>query len=142
MMMATVALAYYAYVTAKEGKKGRETNSIEKQLEKVYTPMCEILSHAKSHTQTNNQGQEIRYAMIFGSDHEKLLDILENYGHYLEREVRPRVRELLANCSCTQSARDAGYVLYSDTEYKECRRSIAERREKLLTTLTAPAEAI
>jgi hypothetical protein len=45
-------------------------------------------------------------------------------------EVHPRVRQLLTNVEYMTN-----YILYSETEYKECPRSIAERREKLLTAL-------
>jgi hypothetical protein len=51
MVAVTIALAYYAYKTIDEAKKDRTKDSIEKQLEKLCSPIFEILIRAKPYEQ-------------------------------------------------------------------------------------------
>jgi hypothetical protein len=47
MVLLTVALVYYSRVAIVEGNKNRKKDSIEKQLERVYSPLYDILRRAK-----------------------------------------------------------------------------------------------
>ena len=56
MVAVTVALAYYAYTTIEEGKKGHRADPIERQLELFYNPMIEIMEKADLWTAAYDAG--------------------------------------------------------------------------------------
>jgi hypothetical protein len=81
MMIATMFLAIYAYVTIDEGKKARTLDMCEKQLVNLFNPMAHILSRTLEYIPEDiSLG---KYQMLLEGDVEELREMFVKYGHYL-----------------------------------------------------------
>jgi hypothetical protein len=93
MTGATLALAYYAFVTIREGKKDRRKDTIEKMLENLYSPLYGILRRAKF---GNGERSDARQShgfewVIDESELAQILEMTQTYGHYLDRNELAKV---------------------------------------------------
>lgn len=124
MVAVTLAIVYYARVTIKEGNKARKADSIERQLEKFYNPMYEIMNEA---VEQQNEHEKIeRIVRVHHESHEKLDEIFLNYGHYLDLIDQDKVRKLL------HSPKERGYDRsYPDEGFRDCLLTINAIRLKL-----------
>ena len=93
MVGATLALAYYAYVTIEEGKKNRRKDTIEKKLERLYSPLYEIMWRARHEKSPEREwvrkpgGDSLSRDWAFlETEFEKVRSIFGRYGHYLEAD--------------------------------------------------------
>ena len=130
MVFLTLALVYYSRVAIVEGAKNRKKGSIEKQLEKLYNPMFEILDTAKS-TEVTTAGAFPylpvgRHRLLDAPD--DVRSILLNYGHYLRATEHHKIRELLST----------KFLPYTpEADHAECLAFIREKREQLTAELKA-----
>jgi hypothetical protein len=101
MMIATVVLAIYAYVTIREGKKTRNLDEYERELVNLFNPMSTILSRPKGYTDpfviTDDSGKSYtgHYQMLLEKDVNELREIFVKYGHYLEGSRYHDIESLL-----------------------------------------------
>jgi len=87
----TSALAYYAYVTINEGRKDRRKDTIEKKLTDAFSPLSAILLKAR------DRGRKIDPS-TWAFDQSEINQIekaVSNFGHYLDKTQRARIREIL-----------------------------------------------
>jgi hypothetical protein len=80
-LLAAIAVAMYAYKTVYEMTKDRRKDVVEKKLEKVYTPIYEILLGARERGRTNHGPSTWDLDMGEG---EKIKGIMRDYGHYFK----------------------------------------------------------
>jgi hypothetical protein len=88
---ATVVLAYYAWVTIEEGKKNRRKDTVERMLADMYSPIYAILLKAKGTSQGDSRDPfRERYPnlqwVLMRTQLERLLGIIDQYGHYFDEE--------------------------------------------------------
>jgi hypothetical protein len=98
MVFLTFALVYYARVAVVEGNKNRKKDSIEKQLENVYSPLYDILRRAKfaEDREIIRQYHSQREYALTEEEFKRVREIIERFGHYLgsqERMAIPKVLE-------------------------------------------------
>lgn len=89
-VVATIFIIHYAQVTIEEGKKNRRKDMIEKQLEKVYSPLYEILRRAR-HEKERDLIRKILPPTDYVLEEREFIkarEVLEDFGHYLPRQVR------------------------------------------------------
>ena len=88
MAAATVALVRYAHVTIEEGKKDRRKDMIERQLEKVYSPLYEILRRAKFENGDRSKARQVlRVDWVAHLDeYTRMREIVVVFGHYFENQ--------------------------------------------------------
>jgi hypothetical protein len=98
MMIATAFVAYYAYVTIREGRKNRRKDTIEKMLENAYSPLYEILRRAKFGDERNIIRQAIspREYVLEEEEFTQVREIVERFGHYLGHQERIALTNALA----------------------------------------------
>lgn len=91
MIGVTFALVYYAYVTINEGRKDRRKDTIEKKLTDAFSPLSAILLKAR------DRGRKIDpSAWAFDqSEMNQIEEVVSNFGHYLDKTQRARIREIL-----------------------------------------------
>jgi hypothetical protein len=80
-LLAAIAVALYAYKTVYEMMKDRRKATVEKKLEKVYTPIYEILLGARERGRTNHGPSTWA---VRGEEMERIKAIIREYGHYFE----------------------------------------------------------
>ena len=88
---ATCLIAYYAYVTIREGKRDRKKDTLEKMLENLYSPLYAILERARFES---NQDRKLVRGMssetlprdyaIADKELRQIHRIIERFGHYFE----------------------------------------------------------
>jgi len=140
MLCLTYGLVHYAKATIEEGKKDRKKDAIEKKLEKIYSPIFDILHKAKFDT--------TRYAWKIGSDESLVLvreyreihKRLATYGHYLPTENLQKFENALKKHRYTR-LKDASefYYLFSEADiglHYEYFRTERDRLAKELEDLT------
>ena len=132
MIAVTIALAYYARVAIVEAKEGRRRDSIEKQLEKLYNPMFEILDTAKpveitADSAAAHGGTPAGKYRWLGA-HDDVRSILRNHGHYLRATEHDKIRELLSTEFLPE---------VPEADHAECLAFIREKREQLAAELKA-----
>ena len=139
MIAVTIALAYYARVAIVEAKKDRRKDSIEKQLEKLYNPLFEILERGEVHPELGGM-----YRKVLNSDIDQILSILLNYGHYLGSTERDRMKKALDMRECTLGDKHVllrddwdptGSLHKLEVSYSQCLSYITEKREQLTAEL-------
>jgi hypothetical protein len=91
---ATIALVYYAAVTIREAQRDRRKKTVERMLERIYSPMVEIMMRARyDHAgrraavlrEPTKDGHSRDYTFSF-QEFDQLKRILERYGYYLGKE--------------------------------------------------------
>ena len=129
MTAATVALARYAYVTIEEGKKDRRKDTIEKQLENVYTPIYEILRLAR------DRGQPLDSSTwaVSKKELERIDKIIATFGHYFGRDDLERFRKTLQRGKEEPAYKET--MLYQTAEINDAVQYIEKRRKDLMTEL-------
>jgi hypothetical protein len=90
MMIATAFVAYYAYVTIREGRKNRRKDTIEKMLEHTYSPLYELLRRAQfaSDRVTIQLANPQREYALTEEEFREVWEIIERFGHYLGSQER------------------------------------------------------
>jgi hypothetical protein len=78
-LFASVAVALYAYKTVHEMMKDRRKDTVEKKLEKVYTPIYETLLGAREKGRSNHDPSTWDISV---KEIEHIKDIMKEYGHY------------------------------------------------------------
>jgi hypothetical protein len=123
--VATVVLAIYAVVTVREGNKARRIASIERQLDRFYNPMYEIMTEAVE--QQNEQQRSGRIVSVGEDNAKKLNETFLHYGHHLGRPTdQHKIRHLL------HFPQGKGYdYVYPDDEFKDCLNIITVVRARL-----------
>jgi len=143
MVALTFALVYYSRVAIVEGNKGRKKDSIEKQLEKLQSPMFEILDRAKPYEEELLSHEDLqlglaqrfavgKYHYVSIEDHRILWRNLTNYSHYLDKKEHDELRRLLESGDKLISG---GERFYPDANYTECLGSVSKRRTQLTSEL-------
>lgn len=91
--IATVVLVVYSYLMIKEGKKNRRKDTIEKELEQVYSPIYEIMRRARHETSQDRQDIRARECRKGPRDwafeereYEEIRKIFATFGHYLDSD--------------------------------------------------------
>jgi hypothetical protein len=136
MVAVTIALAYYARVAIVEAKEGRRRDSIEKQLEKLYGPMFEIMDAAVCETEERRKKAAPRefeqiIEMHFES-YQKLWNVFLSYGHYFDSLIHDSISRLLL------FPVEFGYVRkYPESEFKFWLGWIKDQRQRLRIELIA-----
>jgi hypothetical protein len=138
MVAVTIALAYYARVAIVEAKNDRRKDSIEKQLEKLFSPMFEILDTAGRLDVTPESPRPTfveegnKYRVLANEDIANLWTLLLNYGHYLDPTEHDKMRTLLS----TEPKEGWGTSLYfPEADYNEWLGFAAQKREQLRAEL-------
>ncbi len=87
---ATFVIVYYAKLTIDEGKRNRRKDTIENMLEKIYSPMYEILRRAKfgndeirQSIRADPSGNGPRDYVLEKNEVDEINQLIERYGHYL-----------------------------------------------------------
>jgi len=128
MVFLTFALVYYARVAVVEGNKNRKKDSIEKQLENLYSPMYEIMDWAVREQSASDKAQQI--IGVGSENYEKLMTVLLGYGHYLRPEKHEEIKQLLV------SPMDKTHVrTYPEETFKKTLSFIGVWRIKLMVDL-------
>lgn len=86
-----VGLVYYAYVTTREARNNRKKDTIEKMLEKLYSPLYELLTRVKFESAEDRNAVRAMnfkkgprdYALRAG-EYAHIHEIIDSFGHYLE----------------------------------------------------------
>jgi len=106
--LCSFVLMYYAGVQIDEGKASRRKDTIEKELEKVYSPIYDILRRSKMELWLTTREQEKEKAkqyfptmnpsdyLISGDELETVQSIIETYGHYLDPGIEHNLIGALA----------------------------------------------
>jgi len=92
---AGVVVAFFAYVTVREGRKNRKRDSIEIRLEKLYNPMFEAMERYEDFEQQISETQKGYYVHLLHSDCDILQSALTNYGHYLDFTGHAMMKDFL-----------------------------------------------
>jgi hypothetical protein len=122
-----VVVAFFAGVTVWEGIRNRRKESIEKQLEKLYNPMFEIMDEAlERQTVKEKETGIVRLGSAYDN---KLRQIFFSYGHYLDPIVHDRMKELL-----NYPDREIAYPV---GKFTWCHLSVSAARDRLLSELYA-----
>jgi len=126
----------YTKVTIEEGKKDRRKETIEKQLENLYSPLRETLWRAKKgneyHRQTTrdiiNRVGVVDY-VIKNQELDDILTRIKTFGHYLNPEIRESLTQALGQSEETQHP-DYRQIqnAYIDPHFK-----YIDEKQKLLT---------
>jgi hypothetical protein len=126
-----IVVAVFAGVTVWEGTSNRRRDSIERQLERLYNPMFEIMDEALEERSEEEEKQQI---MRVSLDHYTRLDeIFLSYGHYLNPILHDRIKELLR-----APKESAEYDRpYPESKFMWCYMSIHAARDRLLSELYA-----
>jgi len=97
MVFLTIALVYYSRVAIVEGNKNRKKDSIEKQLEKVYSPLYDILRRAKfaEDREIIRQWQPCREFVLTEEEFVQVRRIIERFGYYLGGQERMAITNVL-----------------------------------------------
>jgi hypothetical protein len=80
-LLAAIAVAIYAYKTVYEMTKDRRKDAVEKKLEKVYTPIYEILLGAREKGRTDHGPSTWDLSV---DEAERIKGIMRHYGHYFK----------------------------------------------------------
>lgn len=91
-----VLIALFTGVTVVEGWKNRRKDSIEKQLERLYSPVFEILDQAESQAYSKSDREKIEFFRLPKDDCIAIRSALANYGHYLKPLERDSMRKLVS----------------------------------------------
>jgi len=109
MIALTYGLVHYAKATIEEGKKDRRKETIEKQLENLYSPLRETLWRAKKgneyHRRTTRESIQRVGVIDYVIENEELDDILtriKTFGHYLDPEEGERLTQALGQSEETE----------------------------------------
>ena len=124
MMTATVIIAYYAYVTIKEGRKTRRKDTVEKMLEGIISPLCEILRKAWSEEW-----------VVTESDFQRMNSIVEKYGHYLGETNLPEFLRSLENMEHAKAGGRVGWRFTAPELMDRQLHTIESRRDMLVKVL-------
>jgi hypothetical protein len=81
-LLAAIAVALYAYKTVYEMMKDRRKDTVEKKLEKVYTPIYETLLGARERGRTTYGPSTWA---VREEEMERIKAIIREYGHYFEK---------------------------------------------------------
>jgi len=142
MLAVTGALVYYAYRTIEEGKKNRRKDSIEKQLEKLYNPLFEIMSEADSYETKTSTGQVHSYVNLLKTDVTRIREVLLSYGHYLPPFEHDSLKRLFSfELSPSDRVLQFPYndvtarTHYLDTDFAFCSAFVRTKRHTLMLEL-------
>jgi len=90
MLVLTAGLVYYAKktidyakATIEEGKKDRRKDAIENKLEKIYSPIFDILRKAKFDTTRYARKDSVDEYLVFDREFKEIHRRLAVFGHYL-----------------------------------------------------------
>jgi hypothetical protein len=125
---AGIAVAFFGFVTLWVAQKNRKKQSIEKQLEKLYNPMYEIMDWAVREQSASDKAQQI--IGVYPREYEELLTVFLGYGHYLHPEKHEEIKQLLV------SPVSKGYVrTYPEEAFEKALTSITVSRARLMVDL-------
>lgn len=125
---AGIAVAFFAFVTLWVAQKNRRKQSIEKQLEKLYNPMYEIMDWAVREQSASDKAQHIVH--IGFENYQKLMNTFLGYGHYLHLKEHDEIKKILLSPVATGHVRT-----YPEKEFQKALYRIKLRREMLILDL-------
>ena len=128
-LLAAIAVAMYAYKSVYEMTKDRRKDVVEKKLEKVYTPIYEILLGARE------KGRAIYGPSMWAlpvDDEERIKDIMRQNGHYFKDKADlDRFRTTILEKGKMLPASSS--LLYEETVMGPVFDEIIEREKEALT---------
>jgi hypothetical protein len=142
---ATLALAYYAYVTIKEGRKNRRKDTIERKLENLYSPLYEILSGAKfTLWETTSERDYVKSFLkdvgpndyvLKDQELRKIHDIIERSSHYMDLDDRGELTKALQKFKLHKLTTLGIWYQFFGDGIDPCLDRIARKRERLMKEL-------
>jgi hypothetical protein len=121
MVAVTVALVYYGHATIEEGNKTRRIESIERQLEKLYNPLFEILDGAEVIVISGD-----KYRRMIGQDLVDIRSTILNYGHYVGSPEHDMMKRLISGYPVAENP---------DVYHQACLDFVRQRRSQLMIDL-------
>lgn len=96
-LMATIAVALYAFKTVYEMTKDRRKDTVERMLENVYSPLYEILRKAKFENGDRSKARSHPGFEWSVKDDEldRIRNTVERFGHYFDRDEVTKFSRLL-----------------------------------------------
>ena len=137
-------LGYYQwYLPRTESRKKEEREEAEKRLSELYSPLYEILRRAKDeNTRQRNyirtqlpSNDGPRNYVLDQSELNKVHEILERSGHYLEQGRRERIARDLGNCDGPFKYFDNVYYRLRDSEFDPHTSFVKSKSDELTNKL-------
>jgi len=125
---AGIAVAFFAFVTLWVAQKNRKKQSIEKQLEKLYNPMYEIMDWAVREQSASDKALHI--VAIGFENYQKLMNTFLGYGHYLHPKAHDEIKKILLSPVATGHVRT-----YPEKEFQKALYRINLERTVLMADL-------
>jgi len=148
MVILTMVLAGYTGITIREAQKNRRKSTIERELEKLYSPLCEILERARYESSVERNAirskpPESSFALSL-KEFDRISSIIERYGHYLDDAERLRLKVDLQRHAIKEKdslnevdlvRREGIWYCYTDIDMERHLIFMREKREELRSAL-------
>jgi len=148
MVLLTMVLVSYTGITIQEAQKNRKKSTIERQLEKLYSPLYEILERARYESSVERNAMrskppESSFALSL-KEFDRISSIVERYGHYLDDAERLRLKVDLQKHTTKEKdsldevdlvRREGIWYCYTDIDMERHLMFMKDKREKLRNAL-------